>query len=491
MSQVRSDPNQPLRYVGPWYTNNGDPLTEIPSTTQALFAQIGEGNAGVHMNGLLELFDPVVLGEIELPNGKKYVFKYNVYGEIDKVTLSTGGYHRYDYGYVEARSSLSQSVAYAQSNRGVIAAWDSPTGLSGDEYPAWVYQPNGNHTVITAPNGTVTKHFFHKSGVPIWMKFNTPVGAALEGKIYETQVFNNTNTMLRRTLSQWVYTGIQGVPGAGDAGTPIADSDASRNARMTRQVEILLDTGGQALATATEMDYDDDLNVIATRSYDYTLIDQATAQTATISVIANGVLLRTEETTYLLNDSSVAQGYRDRNLVALPSKKLVKNGTGTVIAATEFKYDEAGYLSPPYGAVTNWIDPSVPYRGNVTTTRSWNNNGNAAWSGWNSGAWIETHTEYDRCGNVRKTWDGKQNLTETSYLDSYSDGINRNTYAFPTETTSPGSILISKAKYHYLTGKAVESTDPNNVKTQIEYNDSLQRVTKTCSGNNARQPNYG
>ncbi len=64
-------------------------------------------------------FDPIVLKEIELPNGKKYVFTYNQYGEIDKIVMPTGGYERFAYGTVPGLSgSLGQSV-YEQANRGV------------------------------------------------------------------------------------------------------------------------------------------------------------------------------------------------------------------------------------------------------------------------------------------------------------------------------------------------------------------------------------
>src|SRR6266852_4356325 len=47
-----------------------------------------------------ELFNPVVLSEIVLPNGLSYKFSYNIYGEIDKVIYPTGAFERSEYSQV-------------------------------------------------------------------------------------------------------------------------------------------------------------------------------------------------------------------------------------------------------------------------------------------------------------------------------------------------------------------------------------------------------
>lgn len=52
---------------------------------------VGRGQTGG------ELFDPVVLTEIVLPNNLSYKFSYNIYGEIDKITYPTGAFDHYDF----------------------------------------------------------------------------------------------------------------------------------------------------------------------------------------------------------------------------------------------------------------------------------------------------------------------------------------------------------------------------------------------------------
>src|SRR6185436_7694365 len=118
-----------------------------------------------------------------------------------------------------------------------------------------------------------------------------------------------------------------------------------------------------ALAVTTTMQYDGDVNVIATNHYDYVSVDSATAQTGAIGSIPVGSLLRTDETTYLVNDTTIDAGirsnYRARNLAGLPSSSRVKNAAGTIVAQSSVSYDEAAYPLLTYGAITAWSDPGA------------------------------------------------------------------------------------------------------------------------------------
>ncbi|MGE0132300.1 MAG: hypothetical protein AB7U82_29815 [Blastocatellales bacterium] len=42
-------------------------------------------------------FDPLLVSAVELPDGRKYRFKYNYYGELARVDLPTGGAYEYDW----------------------------------------------------------------------------------------------------------------------------------------------------------------------------------------------------------------------------------------------------------------------------------------------------------------------------------------------------------------------------------------------------------
>lgn len=495
LTDVRTDPNQPLRYMADRYGS--------PNNYQYLSPSLFSSAVSDLKVAVPELFNPVVLNEIELPNGQKYKFTYNISGEIDKVYLPTGGYKRYSYAYVPPTANDVNWGVYSQANRGVVDMWESANGTGSDEQH-WTFSagpgPYPNYKVtVTSPDGTHSERYIETTSPgPAYFGIDPDGKDAIVGRAYEESAYNASQQMMRRTLTKWEY--FKTPDGSYSVAYPnsFLVSRASRDPRATRQVEILLDTGGDALAKATEMDYDADLNVIATRYYDYVSISQSIAQTGAISQIPNGALLRTEETTFLVNDTSIPQttrdAYRARNLTALPSKVFVKNGAGTVVAATEYKYDEAAYApltnSP---AAAQWTDPQTSYRGTPTTVRRWLNISTDLTTGvtttyvWPNGPWLETHTQTDVCGSVRKAWDARGKVSEITYSSAYA-------YAYPTQMTTPppytsgaGGLgipfatnqpLTTSRVYDSSTGKLTSETDANGQTTTYSYVDPLQRLTK-------------
>src|SRR5260370_22800890 len=106
------------------------------------------------------MFRPVVLYQIVLPhdpanpNPPTYTFTYNIYGEIDKVVLPTGGYERYEYAQV-APLTTDMRNPYLQGNRGITRRYVSASGLPADEV-SWQYSGGGGSVNITAPDGSLT-----------------------------------------------------------------------------------------------------------------------------------------------------------------------------------------------------------------------------------------------------------------------------------------------------------------------------------------------
>ncbi len=436
-----------------------------------------------------DIFNPVVLSQITLPNGRAYTFTYNPWGEIDKVTMPSGGYHRYQYSQVAPLSRSLEAPEYAQGNRGVIKRWISAKGDGSDEIE-WNYsaQRTGTptavfSTTITGPDGSRVERQIHDGLMPGLEGNLFGYENACHGRAYEERVYNGGNALVQRTLTECVKD-TSTYPH--DQSTGRIAFTATRNPRSIKQVGILLDTGGDALATTTTMSYDQDLNQTASNSYDYVSINQTAAQTGTINSIPQGSLQRTSETIYLLSDADYSgawASYRDRNLLVLPTKVLIKNGSGVVLAAKEFKYDESAYPLTTYPAVSNWTDPQNAYLGNVTTVRRWQdfNYGTGerqAWADWASGTWIEAHTWYDQCGSVVKVRDGNNKDTITGYADNFYGASPQNTYAYPTSVTTPGPAFTTITRYDFSTGLAREVSDPNNVKTRTDYNDPLNRPTK-------------
>jgi len=464
--------SQSLKYTG---NVNCNLVSSPPGVTPALFISTGRDYVCAKEDASFtpELFNPVVLSKIDLPTDQSYTFTYNIYGEIERVTLPTGGYERYVYG---AMTPLSyQSFAYSQTNHGVTERWVSVDGNINNETRQGLYAvttTSGIYTVRqTAYDNTYTERVLHAPniygiGPPVTYGFDDP----LAGMVKEARVYNASNQMLRRTLTQWWTV------------TP-SGSSRPRDPHVTKTINLILDTGGNALASTIETHYDADLNVDWTKKYDYVWVASSTAQTGAITAFSNGTLVRMDETTYLVNDATITepaikQAYRDRNLVGLPSSTRVKNAANTVVAQSEIKYDEAAYpLLASYGVVTGWTDPGATVvRGNPTTTRNWIDP---------SGNWVETHARYDQVGNLRYAWDAIGNLSEVEYASTYH-------YAYPTLTRSAvpdpsnnratNTALISTSVYDLSTGRVTSTKDANGqvngLSTTYEYNNAMGSLTK-------------
>jgi len=95
--------------------------------------------------------------------------------------------------------------------------------------------------------------------------------------------------------------------------------------------------------------------------------------------------------------------------------------------------------------------------------------------------WLESHTQYDQCGNVKNIWDANNNQAQLDYLDTYK-------FAYPTKRTSAPpdqsgthgqpTALESTTVYDFDTGLTTSTTDVNGRVTTFEYNDPLRRPTK-------------
>ncbi len=437
-------------------------------------------------------FNPVVLSQIILPTGQSYTFTYTIYGEIDKVTLPTGGYEKFIYGQV---STLSySSYVYAQYNRGVTRRTVSSSGSSADEV-FWTFSGGGPQVNTVAPDQTRTERYAWLDGNSMW---GFSADGARAGRAFDERVYSASNQMLRRKLTEWAMTGSNG------GGAPGGLEYANRNARVIRETEFIFDTGGGALARTTTYGYDltyqFDVGIDQTSvsQYDYVLVDQNTAQTMAVTALSSiptGTLLRTTQTTYLTGNAN----YRTaRHIVGLPTSTTTYKGLPTnnnVVAQSSISYDEGGQFAQlnDYGSVVNWTDPLTPYRGNPTSISQWLNYNGSTLTTYPSGTYLTTHAQYDQCGSVRRSWDAADTgLSHPAQID-YSSTYN---YAYPTSTTSavpdPSGVygsttaLTATTAYDFNTGKVVSTTDPNAKTTSYDYTDPLNRLKQVTQPDGAR-----
>ena len=435
-----------------------------------------------------ELFNPVVLAEIILPNGLSYKFSYNIYGEIDKVTYPTGAFDRYQFGVIPPIGDLKPP--YTQANRGVTSRQFSANGTGNDLAP-WTYSSTGSLVTTTAPDGIRTEvykksfstpgHNATHGGIVLYWPFGFE--DSRQGIEYEERIYapGTNGPVLRRKLTDWEQTANTVQPSI-----PQLDNTtktAYRNARSIKSVRLIFDTGGEALAKTLTYGYDSayqlttGLDLTVSTESSFASVDQITAKNGAIDTIPPGALASTAETAFLSDPA-----YRDeRNILGLPTSVVLKDAAGQVVSKTESLYDEAAYPLVIYGDLwePGWTDPGTTARANVTTTR--------LYFDISAALYLESHAQFDQCGNRLNSWNERGVLSQVEYPDDYKHAYaTRSTTAVPDPSGAHGSnaVFTSISTFDYTTGLTLTSTDANGNTTTLSYKndqnitDPLNRLRK-------------
>ncbi|MBP6212839.1 MAG: hypothetical protein KA447_07320 [Pyrinomonadaceae bacterium] len=465
----------------------------------ALFAG-GETNTRIcaNLNGVTPVkFDPVVLKEIGMPDGSKYKFRFNRFGEITRIDYPTGSYERFEYGRIPAMGSEA-SATYDQTNRGVKKRWVYPGEGQTAQY--WEYDAaieGANYVVTTtSPDGSYSKRYLYQS-VNTWFGYDDPKS----GMVAEERIFDSNGQLRSRTLNDWITKD-----------TSVSGSIVSRDPRVKRSLSLAFDPGSaNALATLSQTEFDEygnsdptyfsHLNVERTKGYHYVLIDdkttvdnEALSWTTIESWFPQSKLAAVTETDY-----SYDPNYKDRGIIGLPirtrSLDPANPNPNTPLAKTETIYDNAlpnsasgyGYAIQTYGtgnafdcataspAKICWENPNGPggnidlsYRGLPTTSRVWDAANNV---------WIESHTQYDQFGNAVKARDpiGNEASTEFGSQYKFAYASSKTTPApDPTNTTGSNQPSTVITTYDLNTGLPLTIVDEFGQVTETEYDAVLR-----------------
>ena len=430
-------------------------------------------------------FNPAVLTQITLPDGSKYKFKYNIYGEITRIDYPTGAYERFRYDNIAPLGYGTEEV-YSQTNRGVVERWLSSDGSTADQH--WTYEvaegtyPSTDYVVKAfAPDGGHTERYLTRSGGPHFGFTNV-----LAGMPYDERAYDSNGVLRSRNLTEWITK----------TGATSNTGTRTRDPRVRRSVSILFDPNStSALATMSETDYDETgsvdpsyfshLNVKRKKGYHYaavskTSVDDEALSWTTIAGWFAGKLAAISEVDY-----SYSPDYRLRGIIGLPTQTRTLNpgNPGDVLSKSEPVYDEGAYFIHE-GSTVGYQAPTgtnAHLRGNVTTSRTWVKESNT---------WLQTHTAYDNFGNARKAWDAsgdEDRFVETEFSAEYY-------YAYPTKVISPapdpnnsghGTTESSSAEKTYdpTTGLVLSVKDDFGQVIKTEYNDPLLRPTRVYGEN--------
>jgi YD repeat-containing protein len=133
-----------------------------------------------------------------------------------------------------------------------------------------------------------------------------------------------------------------------------------------------------------------------------------------------------------------------------------RTGSDVLMAQSSYEYDSYTAGLSTSGATKHDSSYGTGYttRGNVTAVNHWRNT---------DAAWLTTRDQYDDAGNVLSTTDPLGHLTQFSYADNFTDGINHNGKAYVTQTTYPatGSVSHIERKQYFYGGLLAASCGQN------------------------------
>jgi RHS repeat-associated protein len=444
-------------------------------------------------------FNPALRSAVELPDGRKYEFRYNYYGELSKVLLPTGGSVEYDWGpgpgaspsgvvhysagyvthtvhYINEYRRLTERRTYSDETK-----LETRTNYTAS-HPGY-HDPRPWTTTVDVelrnPSGTVvssSKHYFFGSPTGSFISYPYDYNEWDESKEFKTEILSTeTNTVLKRVEHTWVNP--PGGPKTPDYHLYFDRNPAPNNPRIVETVTTLFGDTKPKVSKKT-FAYDEYNNETAVCEYDF-------------GSEAPGLLQRCTRTTYLTNNlyQNNVNYATDLNIHIrnLPKEVHIVDSDNNAVSLTYMDYDRYDKYSikdcPGIVQHDSEFNTSYGLRGNLTRVTKF--------ASLDPHIPIYQHNQYDTAGNVVKTEDGRGFTSDIDFSDCYGlpdDDARENTgppelgggssYEFPTSVTNALDHTIY-TQYDYYIGETVNAEDANGIVSSVSYNDPLDRPTQS------------
>ena len=466
--------------------------------------------------------------EVKDRNGNYITVNYNSLGQITTIVDTLGRVITFNYDGNANLLSITQSWAGQPSHQWVSFGWSTRTMQSS-------FSDSTLRGVIGTANGTVlpvitqvalndTSHFTFDYTNSLQLSVVRNYFGTLERNStsfsYETPT-GDAPRLLDSRVSAHNWTGINNVPSqvitqysvAGDGACVMTAPDGTIYKEyygtgwqkgLTTLSEVW--SGGVRRKWTTTAWTQDDTNLPYSknpRPYDTSVYDEAGNRRRVETIyssynLPDPVALPTEVKEYAAGGTNVlrrttttyfdgGQAYIDRRVLGLLREVIVYNANNQPQSKVWYDYDWGNEYWVPTAQAATQHDASgtAPGRGNLCWIGRWDvtdiNN-------------FDKHTRsfirYNRTGSVIATADHDGHGNTISYSDSFSDAVNRNTFAYPTTVTDAGGFS-SNVKYNFDFGATTRTQSPapagqlQGAIQTMTYNNlgQLQRVTTT--NNNA------
>lgn len=377
-----------------------------------------------------------VLTQVSLADGSYYTFNYNnAFAQVNRINRYGADGHLLSYESYNVSSATGQTECPRFTER---REWAENWNNHNEVVTSYSAGSDGSWSMQTTPDNVAYREFYATSG---WQT----------GLPTLTEVWYN-NVRVKLTIYQWTQDNTSLTYAKNPRPTEINTYDEPTGNH--RRVETLYTT--------------------------YNLPNPVTLPTEVREYAADGTSIYRRTNTTYFDAGANQQAYLDRRVIGLVREKIVYDGNNVPQSRVWYDYDWANeYWAALPTAATNHDSSGTNYgRGNLCWVGRWDVNDFN-----NSTKVIFTTTKYNRTGSVIRSDDHLGQGTAFSYTDSFSDAVNRNTYAYPTTMTDADNNS-STAQYNYDFGAITRGQDPKGAVQTILY-DSVgrrQRVTDQFTG---------
>ena len=380
-----------------------------------------------------------VINQVGLDDGTRYTFEYNGAGQLNPLRSYRSdnverAYTAFDYDApADDCPRLIDTHTWAEN-------WTGINGLPQEVATNYGQPGDGSHTVTT-PDGTLYKEFYGTG----WQRGLTTQTEVWAGGIRQKWITTN-----------WTQ-----------------DNTAVNYQTNPRVTETnIYDAGGNRRRTTI------DYGIYAQYGLPYLVSEFA----------GDGIT----EIRHSFTDYNLSQPYLDRHIIGLVSELYLTNTTSQWQAKMSYAYDDPARLQSQATTATQHdqsYSASFTTRGNVTGVSRWDVTDIT-----NASKALTTQMSYDAAGSVLSTSDSLGHQSSLPYTDSFSDGSNHNTFAYPTTATDADGFSTT-VQYNFDFGAKTRvqgpppANQPQGLIQTFSY-DNAARVDRITTVNNGAYTRY-
>lgn len=409
-----------------------------------------------------------------MPDGLKYTFSYDSYGNLTAVGLPQGG--TITYTWVTNNFALGNCGNAAQYSRGVQTR--TLNDANGHSY-IWNYRytPLSSSGTIT---NTVTDPNRNDTDV-VFSAYSTPQGGSVTGAT---------------ACSGLVQTATRVYKGTGNARTLLAETDVQYQAQaMKADVESATDStpivGNIYATTSTTTNAVAGLTKKVVRTPDTGLGSGKPFFGQTLKELVYDWGVGTPGPMVKETDSAFQWQIDSRFLAAdildLPASVVVKDGRGNKTGETDYTYDGSVNLVAS-GVTTQHVAAPNPVRGNITTIARWLNTRTGS-------AVTKPFNFYDTGERVDDIQPANWNADHRTEFRYDATGTYVTEVDMPSTNNSviaglPTVAHIAKTQYDFDTGLVTSATDESGNVTTFGYDNMGRRAYQINSDGGQATFNY-